>query len=238
MEDQVEVAESTESTEVDNQETQDTKQSNEAETKEENLFELPDGRKVDALTLSKEWKENFYPEFTRRSQALADFRKREEQLKATSEDEARTVVNENDKLKDVPQEVREAIIATVKPFIEDMKKQEEERMAAERTQEQFKKELDGLETKYDGKNGLPKFDRTKVLMAMKDPSNRIYDPEAKFIEMNREAHNDYLIKQALKQQGGGLKTETTTGDHSQPDSKSPQTWQEARRAAMSRFTSK
>lgn len=35
------------------------------------LYELPDGRKVDAATLSKEWKDNFYPEFTRKSQALA-----------------------------------------------------------------------------------------------------------------------------------------------------------------------
>lgn len=35
------------------------------------LYELPDGRKVDAETLSKEWKENFYPDYTRKSQALA-----------------------------------------------------------------------------------------------------------------------------------------------------------------------
>lgn len=35
------------------------------------LYELPDGRKVDAETLSKEWKENFYPEYTRKSQELA-----------------------------------------------------------------------------------------------------------------------------------------------------------------------
>lgn len=38
---------------------------------EPELYELPDGRKVDAPTLSKEWKENFLPEFTRKSQALA-----------------------------------------------------------------------------------------------------------------------------------------------------------------------
>ena len=38
---------------------------------EPELFELPDGRKVDAETLSKEWKENFYPEYTRKSQELA-----------------------------------------------------------------------------------------------------------------------------------------------------------------------
>jgi hypothetical protein len=37
----------------------------------EELFELPDGRKVDAATLTKEWKENFYPEYTRKSQELA-----------------------------------------------------------------------------------------------------------------------------------------------------------------------
>ena len=36
------------------------------------LFDLPDGRKVDAQTLSKEWKENFYPDYTRKSQALAE----------------------------------------------------------------------------------------------------------------------------------------------------------------------
>lgn len=35
------------------------------------LFELPDGRKVDAGTLTKEWKENFLPDYTRKSQELA-----------------------------------------------------------------------------------------------------------------------------------------------------------------------
>lgn len=39
---------------------------------EEKLFELPDGRKVDGETLAKEWKENFLPEFTRKSQTLAE----------------------------------------------------------------------------------------------------------------------------------------------------------------------
>lgn len=38
---------------------------------EPELYDLPDGRKVDAETLSKEWKENFYPDYTRKSQALA-----------------------------------------------------------------------------------------------------------------------------------------------------------------------
>lgn len=38
---------------------------------EPQLFDTPDGRKVDAATLAREWKENFYPEFTRKSQRLA-----------------------------------------------------------------------------------------------------------------------------------------------------------------------
>jgi len=38
---------------------------------EPELFELPDGRKVDGVTLAKEWKENFLPDYTRKSQELA-----------------------------------------------------------------------------------------------------------------------------------------------------------------------
>lgn len=41
---------------------------------EPELFELPDGRKVDAAELSTLWKEEFMPEFTRRSQDLAALR--------------------------------------------------------------------------------------------------------------------------------------------------------------------
>jgi len=37
----------------------------------EELYELPDGRKVDAATLTKEWKENFLPDYTRKSQKVA-----------------------------------------------------------------------------------------------------------------------------------------------------------------------
>lgn len=36
------------------------------------LFELPDGRQVDGITLAKEWKENFLPDYTQKSQKLAE----------------------------------------------------------------------------------------------------------------------------------------------------------------------
>jgi hypothetical protein len=39
------------------------------------LYELPDGRKVDAQTLQKEWKTNFLPDYTKKSQTLAEMQK-------------------------------------------------------------------------------------------------------------------------------------------------------------------
>lgn len=44
----------------------------EPEVAAEVLYDLPDGRKVNADVLQKEWKENFLPEFTRKSQRLAE----------------------------------------------------------------------------------------------------------------------------------------------------------------------
>lgn len=37
----------------------------------EQLYTLPDGRQVDATTLAREWKDNFYPDYTRKSQELS-----------------------------------------------------------------------------------------------------------------------------------------------------------------------
>lgn len=50
------------------------------------LYETPDGRKVTAEELQTEWKENFLPEFTRKSQALADY-ERENKISNPPEDE-------------------------------------------------------------------------------------------------------------------------------------------------------
>jgi len=45
-----------------------------SEPSEPELYELPDGRKVDAATLATEFKDNFLPEFTRKSQELAQLK--------------------------------------------------------------------------------------------------------------------------------------------------------------------
>ena len=47
----------------------------ETQADEEKLYDLPDGRKVDAATLAKEFTENFLPDYTRKSQRLADYEK-------------------------------------------------------------------------------------------------------------------------------------------------------------------
>lgn len=52
---------------------------------EAELFDLPDGRKVDAAGLKREY-ENLLPEFTKRSQELADF-KREKELNKSPDNE-------------------------------------------------------------------------------------------------------------------------------------------------------
>ena len=64
-----------------NEETPETPETPEvAETPEpvKDLYELPDGRKVDAETLTKEWKENFLPDYTRKSQELSKLTKSNE----------------------------------------------------------------------------------------------------------------------------------------------------------------
>lgn len=55
------------------------------EPTEAELFDLPDGRKVDAATLAKEFKENFLPEFTRKSQELAKLTKGPETTNPTQD---------------------------------------------------------------------------------------------------------------------------------------------------------
>jgi hypothetical protein len=71
MEVQNQVVPQTEATEQ-TQEVQAPSAETPAETgNEAQLYELPDGRKVDAATLASEWKSQFMPDYTRKSQELA-----------------------------------------------------------------------------------------------------------------------------------------------------------------------
>ena len=44
-------------------------------TPETPMYELPDGRKVTGEELSREWKDNFLPDYTKKSQELAKLNK-------------------------------------------------------------------------------------------------------------------------------------------------------------------
>lgn len=87
---------------------------------EPELFELPDGRKVDAATLATEFKTNFLPEFTRKSQELAELKKAPlpEQPKSPYEDPEY-----------VPKSYAEIIEAAKKEMLSDLEQREADRIA-------------------------------------------------------------------------------------------------------------
>lgn len=87
---------------------------------EAELFELPDGRKVDAQTLATEFKQNFLPEFTRKSQKLAELEKQPlpEQPKSPYEDPGY-----------VPQNYEEIVRAAEERAIQAIERREAEKVA-------------------------------------------------------------------------------------------------------------
>lgn len=96
------------------------------EPQEPELFELPDGRKVDAGTLSKEWKENFYPDYTRKSQALA-----------AKETPATTTTPQQEPAEDwVPQTWTEVLQKAKEEMKQDQIREQEAQQAAQRSVEE------------------------------------------------------------------------------------------------------
>ena len=253
--DQAQQTETTESTEAaetaenqDNQGSQENEQSN--QTQEQPTFEIAGGRKVDAQTLHGEYGK-LQVEFTHRSQRLkeierenAEFRKLQEQSKSQVTENVDKAIEENPTLKNVDPAVKELLKQLVGPMMtEHLNKYELQKSEAQKQAEAdraFENELQGLEKEYNGKNpkypGL-KFDRAAVLKAMQDPNNKIFDPRAKFKEMNEAAFIDASIKEALKKQQGGNNSERTGGEGPRmPDGDAaPKTWKEASQRAARRF---
>jgi len=210
---------------------QNEEKSNESEEKEtEELFSLPDGRKVPAEELSKEWKENFYPEFTRRSQQLAEFKKAEENRKAEAEKNARSSVEESDVLKGVTPEVKEAIIQIVSPELEKVKQDLVSQSQQKEADAAFDRQMEALEKEFPGGDGKPKFDRVEVLKEMQKEGNKNFDPRSLFRQIHEEEFKDAWVKEALKKQKGGTQSESTGKTSHKPSRKTPKTFEEAARA--------
>jgi len=98
----------------------------EANPEPEELYELPDGRKVDAETLTKEWKENFLPEFTRKSQELAKVTAPNDQKPASPYADPNYV----------PQTYEEIIKAAEERALQTLEQREQERIAQHRAVEE------------------------------------------------------------------------------------------------------
>jgi len=197
----------------------------------ETLFEMPDGKQVDAATLAKEWKENFYPEFTRRSQKLAEIERQSQETEARNKRTAEESIAQNKLLENVDPSVRDAIVQIVSPVIQEALGQRDKAEQIKRDNEVFNNRLTDLEKKY-GK----KFDRTEILRKMQEPTNEIYDPEVLYQKLHWDEYLDEQIKAAMKGKSGGVSTENTATEAPKAPGETtpPKTWAEASRRAVSR----
>lgn len=113
--------------EVETEETTETPQP--AEETANVLYELPDGRKVDGDTLSREWKENFLPEFTRKSQELASIKSHKDEH-INNQEQLKQPWESEDYQPETWKEVIDAAKAEVRREQELTVRQEQERLSA------------------------------------------------------------------------------------------------------------
>jgi len=206
-----------------------------SETTEEpvasNLYDLPDGRKLAGDQLKEEYLK-LNSEFTRRSQKLADYERQQAETEARNKKTAEEAVSQNRLLENVDPSVRDAIVQIVSPVIQEALSAREKVEAQKRNQEAFDTRLAELEKKYPGK-----FDRVEILRKMQDPSNEIYDPEVLYQRLHWDEYLDAQIKAAMKGKSSGVQTENTSTEAPRKpgESKSPSTWAEASKNAVSRL---
>lgn len=198
---------------------------------------MPDGKEVDAQTLAKEWKENFYPEFTKRSQRLAEYERQAAETKARDERAAEEAISQNKLLDNVDPDVKKAIVELVKPTIAEALAAEKQEAEKQRKQVEFDKRLNELEKKYPGGNGMKKFDKLEILKEMQNPMNEIYDPEVLYQRLHWDSFLDAQIKAAMKGKAGTSKTEDTSSEAPRKpgETKSPTTWAQASNNAFHRI---
>lgn len=215
-------------------------QSDKGEVKEEivdkpKLYKTPDGRDLTADEIYDEYNK-LSPEFTRRSQRLADYERKEAEIRRRNESEADDAIAKNKLLEGVDPTVREAIVELVKPVIQDALLARDRDSEKKEQQRTFDKRLEELEKKYPGGNGLPKFSKVDILKKMQDPSNEIYDPEVLYQRINWDSFMDYHIKNAIKGKSGTPSTESTSTEAPRkPSEVTPaRTWSEASRNAFNR----
>ena len=198
---------------------------------ESKLYKLPDGREVSGDDLYKEHTEKLLPEFTRRSQELAEYKRQTQEAEARNKRTTEESVAQNKLLENVDLSVRDAIVQIVSPVIQEALGQRDKAEQIKRDNEVFNNRLTDLEKKY-GK----KFDRTEILRKMQEPTNEIYDPEVLYQKLHWDEYLDEQIKAAMKGKSGGVSTESTATEAPKAPGETtpPKTWAEASRRAVSR----
>ena len=239
VQDSVELESSEEvKTSEDNQDSTEEEKSNKGQSDKGEVFKLPDGREVDAKTLSKQWKEEFYPEFTRRSQKLKELERENVERAKSAKQATQKSITDDEMLKNVPPDVRSVIGKLTEPLIQRALRERDTVAQARERERLFDENIAGLEKKYSGKDGSPKFDKYEVLKALRAEGNKNYDPESRFRELHEKEFNDILVKEALKQKGKGHKTEKTgQGGPRKPERKKMTTFKEAANSFRDRLSS-
>jgi ribosomal protein L17 len=175
--------------------------------------------------------EQLHQEYLKTQKYVTELEQTKAQREAEIQDEAARAVSGNELLQNVDPNVKEAIQQIVTPVIQDALKQRDEAEARKAQDAALRSKFDNAEKKYDGKNGYPKFERTKVTNYMLE--NEVYDPERAYLLMNQSAIIDAEVRKAMK--GGKASTESTgSPTPRKPQGDSPKTWEEAAKRATSR----
>lgn len=206
------------------------------DVKESKTYKTPDGRELSSDEIYEEYNK-LGPEFTRKSQKLAEYEKRESETQERNKRTAEESVSKSPLLDDVPDNVKEAIKQIVSPVIQEALRAKDKEVEKVRSQETFDRRLVELEKKYPGGDGMKKFDKLEILREMQKPTNEIYDPEVLYQRLHWDSYIDSQIKVAMKGKSGGSSTESTSTEAPRKpgEVKNPTTWAEASRNAVSRF---
>jgi hypothetical protein len=163
------------------------------------------------------------PEFTKRSQRLAEFEKTPEK----TADEQLTEAEEKE---------RKQIDALVDHPYYKKRREEEDSKKEAKIKEDFKleKELESLESQLDGKDGRPKFERAEVIEFGK--ANGIFNLRAAYNQMHETALDEWKMKELLKRKPKTPYVEKggTGGGATPPEAKPAGDFKDAERNALAR----
>lgn len=237
---------STETTDQVQDDTQTTEQvgTEQSETTEEGTevsktykIDFPDGtfKNMSSDELHEHY-QKIGPNFNKVSQELSSYKKADSEREARAETKAQEALDSNNLLKDVDPNVKEAIGQIAKEQLTAYIKQQEITRAREDKDREWNSRLDTAVDSHDGKDGLPKFDKDKMLEFMIEKD--IYDPEIAYSIAHKDVIADKMIKDALKGKGSDVETESTGGntDKKKPSGKTASTFAEAAKNAHARLT--